>query len=228
MSISYSPRDTAPREIRSFANKALAGKGEIDKFRSAPYRWSAQARASKGGFKNHLEKNSQRWIKLFSVAAGQSRSYLEGMFRPFYLGRKCTVQEPRTIACTRGEWPAINRAADGRERRDKGRWDIIQFYEPPLRLRYLYKSAVETRRIANWIHRSIYYRRPRCCTYVLPRLSPFCPPPAPISLLAHIETIVLFLRVFCSPLRQVRDGLTRNYLLSKFLREKLLLCAAAV
>ncbi|KYQ60653.1 hypothetical protein ALC60_00278, partial [Trachymyrmex zeteki] len=27
--------------------------------------------------------------------------------------------------------------------------------------------------------------------------------------------------VFCSPLRQVEDGLTRNYLLSKFLRGKL-------
>ncbi|EFN70069.1 hypothetical protein EAG_14750 [Camponotus floridanus] len=114
----------------------------------------------------------------------------------------------------------MNRTADRREQRDKSRWDIIQFYEPPPRLRYLYKSAVE----------NSPNREPNPSFYLLSSTSLlhvlFVFPPAAaatISSPTHIETLVLLLHAFCSPLRQVRDGLTRNYLLGKFLREKLLL-----
>jgi len=112
----------------------------------------------------------------------------------------------------------------------RSRWDIIQFYEPlllPLRLRYLYKSAAETRRIASWIHRSIYYRLPRCCSYrCLTSPSPIGTTPRRYP---HLQSLYTRTHRNDHPFSpsmsfthwQVEDGLTRNYLLGKFLRGKL-------
>lgn len=155
------------------------------------------------------------------------RIYLRSFLSVTQMHRtRATYDRVHTWRTTGGEsrWKTA-RAAWQEYRRS--RWDIIQFYEPllpPLRLCYLYKSAAETRRIASWIHRSIYYRLPRCCSYrCLASPSPNAPAASAstVSLPAYIETIVLFPHVFYSPLRQLGDGLTRHYLLGKFLRGKL-------